>query len=196
MKIRVANMEDAEAIRKIYAPYVSDTAVSFEYEVPSVNEFKQRMQKTLEEYPYLVATLDDEDNAANHPEIIVGYAYASAFHVREAYKHTAELSIYVDQDYRKKGIGRELYNKLQELLVRQNVYTVYACIASPEEEDIYLTKDSERFHEKTGFKLVGKHELCGYKFERWYSMIWMEKQISEKPEKVTAFIPFNQDMYL
>ena len=110
MKIRIATTEDAKEIRKLYAPYVLNTAVSFEYEVPSVEEFQNRIGNTLKEYPYLVAV---ENNA------IIGYAYASAFHSREAYKHSAELSVYVKQNYKGQGIGRRLYSKLEELLLKQ-----------------------------------------------------------------------------
>lgn len=188
MEIRIANVADAKAIQKIYEPYVKNTAVSFEYEVPSIQEFEGRIQNTLKEYPYLVVTTEEADS----PGKIIGYAYASAFHPRIAYKHTAELSVYIDENYRRKGIGRELYNRLQEILIQQNVYTVYACIASPEKEDEYLTNDSEHFHEKMGFKLAGRHELCGYKFKRWYNMIWMENHIADRPEIVAPFIPFGQ----
>lgn len=179
MKIRMANIDDAAAIRKIYEPYVQNTAVSFEYEVPSVAEFEQRIHNTLQEYPYLVAVKDEK---------IVGYAYASSFHTRKAYKHSAELSIYIEQGHRQEGIGKALYTKLEELLILQNIYTVHACIASPEHDDEYLNKDSETFHAKMGFKVAGRHELCGYKFGNWYSVIWMDKKICDKPGIVKDFI--------
>lgn len=181
--IRLAEKGDAEALVKIYRPYVENTAVSFEYETPSVSEFESRILDTLENYPYLVAVELDK---------IVGYAYASSFHTREAYKHSAELSIYLDEKYRKKGIGRALYSKLEEILLKQNVYMIHACIASPEQEDSYLTRDSELFHRKMGFQLAGRHEKCGYKFGNWYSVIWMDKLICENRENPEAFIPFSR----
>ncbi len=183
MEIRIASIKDAESIRSIYAPYVIETAVSFEYEVPSVEEFERRISYTLNKYPYLVAVEQGK---------IVGYAYASAFHPRIAYQHSAELSIYLDRDYRRKGIGKRLYNKLEELLLMQNVYLVHACIASPDEEDEHLTADSERFHEKLGFKLSARHDRCGYKFGKWYSIVWMDKVIKERPENPEDFIPFHK----
>lgn len=183
MEIRLATIEDATEIRKIYAPYVENTAVSFEYEVPSVEEFEKRIQKTLKEYPYLVATEAGQ---------IVGYAYASAFHAREAYKHCAELSIYINQGKRRMGIGKSLYARLEELLVRQNVYSVHACIASPDGVDSYLTDDSERFHRKMGFETAGRHTRCGYKFGRWYSIVWMDKVLREKDMQPKPFIAFNE----
>ena len=181
MNIRIANIDDAEHIRDIYMPYVLNTAISFEYEVPSIEEFQKRISSTLIEYPYLVAVEND---------VVVGYAYAGSFHSRKAYKHSAELSVYVRQDMRGKGIGRSLYLELEKWLIKQNVYMVHACIASPDRQDEHLTDDSEKFHKKMGFEMVGKHHLCGYKFEKWYSIIWMDKSISEKIATPVAFIPF------
>lgn len=183
MEIRIATTEDAQMIREIYSPYVLNTAVSFEYEVPSVAEFKNRIENTLKEYPYLVAVEND---------MVVGYSYASPFHSREAYRHSAELSVYVRQDYRGKGVGTSLYLKMEELLIKQNIYSVHACIASPDGKDEYLSDDSERFHKKRGFEIVGRHTKCGYKFGKWYSIIWMDKVISKRLENPKQFVPFNQ----
>lgn len=182
MDIRIATIDDAEGIRRIYEPYVRNTAVSFEYEVPTVEEFRSRISNTLINYPYVVATMDGE---------VIGYAYAGQFHTREAYKHAAELSIYVDMNHRKSGIGSSLYNEIIRILKRQNIYTVHACIASEEVSDEYLTDDSRLFHSKMGFNVVGRHNKCGYKFGRWYSIIWMDKDIQEKPEVPEAFVPFS-----
>lgn len=182
MEIRVAATEDAEEIRAVYAPYVINTAVSFEYDVPTIEEFKMRIDNTLKNHPYLVAIENDS---------IVGYTYASSFHSREAYKHSAELSVYIKEEERRKGIGQMLYLKLEEMLSKQNVYLVHACVSVPEGKDEHLTNDSEQFHKKMGFKTVGKHELCGYKFGKWYSIIWMDKVIKEKKLTPKPFIPFS-----
>lgn len=182
MKIRVATVEDADAIREIYSPYVVNTAVSFEYKLPGLEEFQTRIKNTLKEYPYLVALENSE---------IVGYAYAGSFHTREAYQHAAELSVYVRQDWRGHGIGSSLYRELEKILIRQNVYTVHACIASPDEKDEHLTDDSEKFHAKMGFEIVGRHNKCGYKFGKWYSIIWMDKVICERIDHLDAFVPFS-----
>lgn len=183
MEIRLATISDAEAIRRIYEPYVMNTAVSFEYEVPSVEEFEKRIQNTLKQYPYLVAVEDGE---------IVGYVYAGAFHSRIAYQHCVEISIYLDMNKRRKGYGSILYRKMEELLLAQNVYSVHACIASPDEEDEHLTNDSELFHERMGYELVGRHKRCGYKLGKWYSIVWMDKELIKRPEKAEDFIPFSQ----
>jgi phosphinothricin acetyltransferase len=90
------------------------------------------------------------------------------------------------------GLGKALYRELERYLLAQNVFTVYACIAVPDETDEYLTDDSERFHAKMGYRTVGKYDRCGYKFGRWHNMIWMEKEIAEKPEKPEDFIPFSR----
>ena len=182
MTIRTALPADAEALLSIYAPYVLHTAITFEYEVPDVEAFRSRIESTLREYPFL---------AAEEAGRIVGYAYAGEFKRREAYRHSAELSVYVKGDERGRGAGRLLYSALEERLAAQNVYNAYACIAVPHEEpDPYLTRASERFHAKMGYRTVARFEACGYKFGRWYSMIWMGKRLKETLPDPQPFIPF------
>lgn len=183
MEIRIASINDAEAIRKIYEPYVLNTAISFEYEVPTVEEFEQRINNTLKLYPYIVLVEDGT---------VVGYAYAGPFHSREAYKRSVELSVYVDMDHRRKGYGECLYNRLFKMLAEQNIYNVHACIASPDGEDDNLTNDSELFHSRMGFVYAGRHEKCGYKFGKWYSIVWMDKVIKDRVDNPGEFIPFSQ----
>ena len=182
MQIRNATIQDARAIRDIYRPYVENTAITFEYDAPDEAEFVRRMSTTLKEYPYLVAVSDGQ---------VVGYAYAACFHAREAYRHTVEISIYLSMDCRGRGIGVLLYEELEKRLIRQNVFVMYACITtSPRSEDAYLNDSSIRFHERNGFRLIGSHDRCGYKFDQWYGVIWMEKEIAPRPEKPAPFIPF------
>jgi len=184
MNVRLADTDDAASIREIYAPYVMNTAVSFEYNVPDVNEFEKRISNTLAEYPYLVAVDGGK---------ITGYAYAGPFRTREAYRHSAEVSIYIAPEFHGRGIGRMLYSQLEKMLVKQNVFLLYACITETEREaDEHLTNDSIRFHEKMGYTAAGRHYLCGYKFDKWYSMIWMEKVIAPRPDHPGPFIPFPQ----
>lgn len=183
MTIRVATPEDAEFIREIYAPYVEKTAITFEYDVPSIEEFHQRIADTLKEYPYLVAV---------EQERIIGYAYAGSFHARAAYKHSTEVSIYLNENWHEKGVGRQLYRELENRLIRQNVFILYACITTTErDDDENLTDASVRFHQKMGYTLIGKHNLCGYKFQKWYSVIWMEKLIADRADRPNDFIPFS-----
>ena len=182
MRIRKAEITDAAAIHDIYAPYVLNTAITFDYEVPDIKEFEGRIERTLCNYPYFVAEEDGQ---------VVGYAYAGLFRTRIAYRHCVEVSIYIDQSRHGVGIGRMLYQKLEEALIRQNIYILYACItATCREDDGNLNDDSIRFHKKMGYQLVGKHNLCGYKFGRWYDVVWMEKVIAQRPEVPDSFIPF------
>ena len=183
MRIRPATLADAEILRDIYAPYVEETAVSFEYTVPTVAEFTERMKDIMKRYPYLVA---EEAGEA------VGYAYASPFHEREAYSWSAELTVYLRKDQRGWGRGRLLYEKLEQILRAQNITNLYACIAWPEQEDEYLTGASARFHERMGFRLAGMFHRCGYKFGRWYSMVWMEKEIGTRREKQPPVKSFSE----
>lgn len=164
--IRTAILSDAQALLNIYSPYVEHTAITFEYDVPSVEEFASRIKNTLQKYPYLVA----EKNGR-----LLGYAYASPFHERPAYDWAVETSIYVDQNIKHQGIGRRLHDALEDALRSQGILNMNACIAYPPEEDEYLDKNSVEFHTHMGYRLVGEFYKCGYKFHRWYNMVWMEK---------------------
>ena len=168
--IRPATPKDATQIQNIYAYYVANTAITFEYEIPSVEEMEARITHTLEKYPYFVV---EEDG------VIKGYAYADAFHERAAYSHCAELSIYLNKDEKEKGYGKALYGALEKALGEMGILNLYACIGDPITEDEYLTKDSERFHAHLGFSKIGEFHKCGFKFQRWYNMIWMEKFIGK-----------------
>ena len=168
--IRSAEPEDAERLLEIYAYYVLDTAITYEYAVPDPEEFRGRIRNTLAHYPYLV--LEEKG-------VIQGYAYAGPFHSRAAYARCCEVSIYLHRDARKRGFGRMLYEALEERLRAMGMLNLYACIGDPVEEDEYLTRNSEQFHRHLGFVRVGTFHLCGYKFGRWYNMIWMEKIIGE-----------------
>ncbi|CVI68489.1 Phosphinothricin N-acetyltransferase [Clostridiales bacterium CHKCI001] len=180
--IRVATVGDAERLLQIYAPYVVNTAITFEYEVPTVQEFRKRIYHVLERYPYLVAEKNEE---------LLGFAYASAFHERAAYDWAVETSIYICMDKRKVGIGRKLHDCLEKILKEQGVLNLNACIAYPRNEDEYLTKNSVEFHSHLGYRLVGEFYQCGYKFNRWYNMVWMEKQIGEHISNQPAVKNFN-----
>ena len=181
--IRIASEQDAEALLAIYAPYVQKTAVTFEYETPTVDAFAARIRRILKKYPYLVAEQDKE---------LIGYACAGAFHERAAYAWNVETTVYVRMDRRRAGVGRALYQELEKALAMQNILNMNACIACPEKEDEYLTRDSILFHQRLGFTPVGKFHACGYKFNRWYHMIWMEKHIGEHTQTPAPFRNFNE----
>lgn len=168
--IRNASLADAPRILEIYAWYVEHTVITFEYDVPSLEEFEGRMRRTMQKYPYLVIERDGR---------VEGYAYAGSFVGRAAYDWACELTIYLDHDAQKHGMGRALYEALADRLQAMGILNLYACIGYPQAEDEYLTRNSARFHEHLGFALVGTFHNCGYKFGRWYDMVWMEKIIGE-----------------
>lgn len=170
MQIRPCKPEDAESLLRIYAPYVEKTAISFEIEVPSVEEFRRRIVNTMKRFPYIVA----EENG-----VLLGYAYVGTFHERTAYDHCVETSLYVAEDARGKGIGTALYAELERLMPTIGVKNMNACIAWVATPDEYLDNRSEAFHAKLGYTKVAHFHRCGYKFNRYYDMIWMEKILTE-----------------
>lgn len=185
ISIRFAKPEDAKELLKIYAYYVTDTAISFETEVPSEEKFKLRIEEVLKSYPFIVACKDDE---------ILGYAYLHSFVGRKAYELSAETTIYLNPDKKKMGIGKKLYSVLEDIAKAQNITNLYSCIGYVDKEDEYLNNNSVQFHEHIGFRMVGKFENCGHKFGRWYHMVWMEKIIGEHKE-IREFIKFEEMEY-
>ena len=164
MNIRLAKKSDAAALLAIYAPYVENTAITFEYEVPTIEDFANRIEKTLGKHPYLVA---EEDG------LILGYAYASTYYARAAYDWAVELSVYVSQDTRGKGVGSKLYDELEGLLDQMGYMHFLACISLPNE-------DSLAFHAKRGYQQVAHFPKIGYKFERWHDIVWLQKSLEKQ----------------
>jgi len=159
--IRDAQLDDAQALLDIYAPYVQTTWVTFETKTPALPEFRGRIEQyrfTLG-FPYKVAELDGG---------IAGYAYAHPYHQREAYRFTAETSVYIKQDLRRGGIGTELYKAVLEDLRRGGFHAVIAILGYPNEA-------SKQFHEKLGFREIGCLHEVGYKFDRWLDVGYLEK---------------------
>ena len=170
IRIREAAVDDAARLLEIYAYYVEKTAITFEYDVPSLEEFRGRIAHIKERYPYLVI---------ERSGVIEGYAYAGVFKDRAAYDRSCEMTIYLEREAVGGGLGRKLYEALEEALRAQGILNLYACIGYPDEADEYLDYNSAQFHEHLGYRTVGTFHQCGYKFGRWYSMIWMEKMIGE-----------------
>ena len=183
MVIRIAEEADAEKLLEIYAPYVEKTAITFEYTVPSLEEFRERIRETLKKYPYLIAEKDGE---------VLGYAYTGAFGKRAAYSWAAETSIYLKENKRRMGVGKQLYTALENISKAQNILNLNACIGYPEEEDAHLTKNSVQFHEHMGYRLAGEFHQCGYKFGTWYNMVWMEKSLGEHTQNPGEVIWFSE----
>lgn len=148
-----------------------------------MEEFLERIQVITQKYPYLIAEYERE---------IIGYAYADTFKDRAAYDWSVETTIYIRSDFRKSGVGKSLYSELESVLMRQGVLNLNACIAYTEKEDEYLTNGSVSFHEKLGYKFVGTFHKCGYKFNRWYDMVWMEKHIGTHERNQPPVKYFNE----
>ena len=159
--LRIARETDLTAILAIYAPYVKNTTVSFEYEVPTEEEFLQRFRAVTETFPWVV--WEEEGK-------ILGYAYASYPFQRTAYRWCAEPSIYILPEAQGKGIGRKLYTALEELLKLQGFRMLYALITGE-------NQNSVAFHEKLGYTFAGKLQTAGFKSGRWCDVFWLEKEL-------------------
>ena len=172
--IRKAFINDVAQIRDIYSYYCLYTAITFEYNVPSLKEMEKRIVQTLEKYPYIVAVSDNK---------IIGYAYAGMFKERDVYNWSVEASIYVNHKFRHNGVGKTLYQKLEALCLKIHIINMNACISSPIVFNQYLDSSSIDFHVS-----------MGYKFDQWYNMIWMEKFIADynKPFSVRLFSSLNK----
>ena len=168
MEIRLAKPSDARSLLDIYAPYVENTAITFEYEVPTVEDFTTRIEKTLEKYPYLVA---EEDC------VVLGYAYASTYYARAAYDWAVELSVYVSQDARGQGVGTKLYDALEDLLDQMGYVHFLACISLPNEASLAL-------HRKRGYQQVAHFPKIGYKFNRWHDIVWLQKSLDKEARPI------------
>lgn len=160
--LRFAVPDDAAALLEIYRQYI-DTPVTFERELPSVEEFRRRIVDFGGVYPYLVA---EEAGRA------VGYVYGHRFAERWAYQWGAELSVYLDREHRGRGLGRQLYRALMELLRLQGVRTVYGCVTLPNPR-------SEAMHEALGFQRAARFHNAGFRLGQWRDVAWFEKQIAD-----------------
>lgn len=159
--IRFVKPQDAARILEIYAPYITDTVISFETEVPTPEAFAQRVADISSRYPYLVY----ERNCQ-----VVGYAYASAYNERVAYDYTVDLSVYVDAAFCGHNIGECLYAALLDILARQGYYNAYACITA-------INQNSLNFHKRMGFTDAGTHPLAGFKHGSWLDVCWYYKRL-------------------
>jgi phosphinothricin acetyltransferase len=158
MIVRKVKLEDASQIAEIYNHYIQNTHHTFETEPLTDEEMGQRILETSENYPYLVA----EENGE-----IYGYVYADKFRLRQAYDHTVEVSIYVKNAAKQKGIGTALYGTLFDLLAETNVHSIVAGISLPNEPSI-------KFHTKMGFSKVALFREIGYKLGRWIDVSFWE----------------------
>lgn len=175
-KIRQVQLSDAEQILRVYAPFITDTCISFEYVVPNLEEFTKRIETISNEYPYLVLETDGE---------IVGYAYAHRYLERVAYSWDVEVTIYLAPQVQGKGLGVILYGALEKLMALQNIKNLYSCITGDNVHSIEM-------HRAIGYELVGTFPKAGFKHDRWLDVVWMAKVIGEKESAPQAFVKFTE----
>lgn len=183
VKIRLAQESDAAALLAVYAPYIQNTSITFEYEVPSVEEFAGRIAKITEKFPWLVCEIDGKT---------AGYVYAGTFHARAAFQWNAELSVYLAPGYHRMRIASALYACLQNILAKQGYLNLYALITVPNPQSI-------GFHESNGFRPVCIYRSTGFKFGEWHDMEVLEKQLvtllPENPQPCKTFREIDQTFF-
>ncbi|MBQ9520820.1 MAG: N-acetyltransferase [Acholeplasmatales bacterium] len=168
INIRDVKLEDSKRILEIYEYYIKNTAITFEITVPTILEFQERVRDLSSKFPYIVLTVDDK---------VVGYAYSHIYYGREAFKYSHEVTIYIDNNYKKQGFGKLLYAELEKRLKARGIINLYASVAICEKEDSHLNNNSLDFHKHLGYKEVGHFKKTGYKFDTWYDLVWLEKKI-------------------
>lgn len=161
--LRFARPSDATAIRRIYAPYVEETAITFATATPSVSALEAKISKTLGQYPWLVCEREDDG--------VVGYAYAGPLRERDAYQWATELSVYVDEAAQGDGLGSRLYDALLALLDQQGYASAYGVVTLPNPASVAL-------HESLGFEKVGHFDEVGYKDGAWHDVDWWRLRLS------------------
>ena len=176
MIIRLATPSDAEGILAIYAPYITDTTFTFEAEVPSVSAFAERIASYLIHWPWLVCEIDGR---------VAGYAYGSKYRERVGYQWCVECSVYVHDDFMRKGIGKALYTPLFDILKQQGYRNVYAVINLPNDRSV-------DFHENCGFEWMATYENVGYKLGKWKDVGWWQLTINEYSNEPAPPVKFSE----
>ncbi len=171
---RIATRADAAAIAAIYAPYVTDTVVTFETDPPDAAEFERRIAMIGSRYPWLLA---ERDGTA------VGYAYACEYRERAAYRWSVEVTVYLAPAAQRQGVGRALYARLFALLRRQNVVNAYGIVTLPNVASVAL-------HEAFGFAAVGVYRHVGYKHGKWHDVGWFHLGIGQPWATPLEPVPF------
>lgn len=174
MPVRVVKPEDANSVLKIYAPYVADTSITFETEIPTIDDMRGRIRNISAVYPWYV---HEENNE------VKGYAYASKHRERAAYRWSVDFAVYVDGDFHGNGIGKMLFSKLIETVTGLGYYNAFGIIALPNDKSIAL-------HESCGFTLAGVKTNCGFKLGEWHDIgVWQLKlrEAEGEPAEPLAF---------
>jgi|SRR5437868_9697077 len=165
MEIRRATTADAGACLSIYGPIVATTAISFEAVVPSVDEFAQRIDKSLTAWTWLIAEANGR---------CLGYAYGHSHRERAAYQWSVETTIYIDPSCQRQGIGKRLYTQLFDDLASMGYCNAYAGVAQPNDASMAL-------HRGVGFDYIGTFRAVGRKFDRWHDVAWFQRRLRETP---------------
>lgn len=163
MILQLIKEEDIAEVLEIYAPYVEKTAITYEYDIPSLESFSERVHHYTEQFPWIVAKEQGK---------IVGYAYASVYRSREAYQWGCELSVYLRSEAQGKNLGHTLYSALMDLLTLQGYYTVYGVISLPNDSSLAL-------HNQLGFIMEGIQKNCGFKMGLWHNAAIMSKSLQD-----------------
>jgi phosphinothricin acetyltransferase len=175
MEVRLATEDDVADITAVYAPYVEETAISFEAVPPTAEEMRRRFADSVPQYPWLVAVDGTE---------LGGYAYGHRFAERDAYGWSVETSIYLHPDTRGRGVGRTLYGALLELLTAQGYRQAFGGIALPNEASVAL-------HESLGYRRVATYAAVGFKFGAWHDVGWWQRALDV--DGATPREPFTVD---
>ena len=176
VRVRMASPDDAEAVADIYAPYVRDTAISFETVPPTAGEMRSRLTATLPRLPWLVIS-DDES--------VKGFAYASPHRARDAYRWSADVSLYLDASIHRRGHGRRVYLALLDLLAAQGYINAYAAIALPNPASVGM-------HEALGFTRVGVFPGVGFKNGTWWDVGWWHHLLADRPAQPRQPRPWSE----
>jgi L-amino acid N-acyltransferase YncA len=160
--VRDASADDAEACAAIYAPYVTDTAISFEAEPPPAAEMAERIAAAVRTHAWIV--LEDEGR-------VVGYAYGGPYKSRDAYRWSCEVSVYVERGRRRTGGGRLLYDELFARLARRGFRTAVAGMTLPNDA-------SEGLHRAMGFEPIGTYRRIGWKHGGWHDVAWTQRTLA------------------
>jgi L-amino acid N-acyltransferase YncA len=174
--IRIATTDDSESILKIYAPYIENTSYTFETEVPTIDSFKKRIASYLQNWPWLVCEIDG---------VIAGYAYGARHRERVAYQWSLESSVYIHDDYQRRGVARALYTALINILRLQGFRNLYAVINLPNDKSV-------SFHENLGFEYFATYKNVGYKLGRWKNVGWWQLQLNEYSMEPRSPVKFSE----
>lgn len=181
VNVRFVNINDTEKLLEIYAPYVLETKISCETVVPSVEEFKNRIEKISVKFPYIVIEIDGE---------IVGYSYSSLHKERAGYRWDGDATIYVSKKYHRNKIGTALYNCMLELTKLLGFYNMYAVVTASNEASV-------KFHKAFGFTEMGTYKNTAYKLGEWFDIMVLEKTLNEyenEPKETKSIKEIDKDV--